>query len=168
MKNFSFQEILREKMQDQNVATADSTPRIRDEKIQTEILWNSFFNVPFKPAGKYPQSPRKNKQPSTPLSVVQPVAQAVLPTITEPVENWIFKSSLDEDGKSKWNLFETTIGVRFEEKITAAAARSAFRKYIKKVHPDLTREKSQLNFSTLVKIKDEFIRALDKQNVKTS
>lgn len=158
MKEVSFNEILREKMQEKTPATEPLvTPQ---SKITFEFSEPLFFISPekikTKPLKSYPQSSKKLKIPPP---EVAPVVVAPPPP---PPEKWILKVELDADGQSKWNLFEKTIGMVFGDKITKPAARSAFRKFIKGIHPDLNDDKKTYNFATLVKIRDEFMKVLDK------
>ena len=106
---------------------------------------------------KYPRSRRTVKSEAFDPKTKPPIVEAKV-----EIERYILKSSLDPDGISKWNLFEKTLSQNFGEKLGPRQARSAFRKFIKTIHPDQTGEKSSHNFSTLVKIKDELIAALEK------
>jgi hypothetical protein len=152
----SFHEILKKKMDSSNLT--DEVSSAPSASYFVSDLQIPFINIPPTPVRKsmnsaYPITHRKNTQKAEPI----PVAPPEIPEIP-----WIFKEKLDEDSQAKWNLFEKTIGIGFDGKITISVARSAFRKFLKSVHPDLTKEKSQLNFALLVKVKDEFIAALKK------
>jgi hypothetical protein len=167
MKNESFYDILVKKIQTDSVTSPSpqSHPSIRslnEEKIATDILWSSLFTETIQAKLKVTRPKTKKRSVETTF-IDRQVKNQNEENKPAPVviERWVTKSSLDEDGISKWNLFEKTVGLSLGEKTHPAMARSVFRQFLKKVHPDLSGEKATHNFSTLVKIKDEFICVLD-------
>lgn len=153
MKKQSFHEILIEKM---------GPPPIEDTTVAAPNFeffdhMTPLFHVQVNPVKKsadkaYPTAPTKKKLP------VQEK-----PAVVVPQEIAVAKSSLTDEEKSVWNLFEKTIGKTFELQITRSQAVRAFRVFAKLHHPDVAQKSSNVNFAYVVKIKNEMLMLLDKK-----
>ncbi len=81
----------------------------------------------------------------------------------EKIEFQVAKDRLDEISLSKWNRFESMVGQNFGATLTKSQALSAFRTFIKTVHPDLSGGVSTGvtgDFASFVKVKNEMIQVL--------
>lgn len=104
-----------------------------------------------------PPPPKRKPQPS----VHHEVTKTATAGPVKPQEKQIEKSQLNEEALAKWNLFEKTFSVSLGEQTTKSFVMASFRRFLKTHHPDLNGQASAAhNFSTLVKIKDEFIKAI--------
>jgi len=152
MKNASFHDLLLEKMRDlESKPQGPAAASLDYEKFQAQSA-SSTVDLP----------PRFFRAPIQKRKIV-PEPAAFKPVAPPPPPERVYeKSALDEEAVMKWNLFEKTFAVSLGERTTLSFALKGFRGYLKANHPDLTGKNSKLNFSTLVKIKDEFVTAVKK------
>ena len=149
MKNASFHDLLLEKLRALNSAPAVPQRVSLDfEKWQAAAPFAALDLPP-----RFFRAPVKKKNAPAPVPPATP---------PPPPERVYEKSALDEEAVKKWNLFEKTFAVNLGERTTLSFALKGFRGFLKANHPDLTGKNSKLNFSTLVKIKDEFVTAVKK------
>ena len=163
MKTESFHDILMEKMEkilEPEVSPLDNPQETRSEEILLPFFTAPLINPPRLNASLKAYPLQKKKVDLVPPTVlVTPVKRS------EPV---ILKSDLSEEARMKWFLFERMVSQEFPTEITRSQAMGAFRKFLKKNHPDLAEKKADFNFATFVKIKNEFIAILEKNDPRES
>ncbi|MBY0317056.1 MAG: hypothetical protein K2Q26_16170 [Bdellovibrionales bacterium] len=163
MKVESFQDILREKME--NILEPEARSSENHQETLSEEILLPFFTAPLINPPRLNASLKAYPLQKKKTEVATPVAAVPSVKTSEPV---ILKSDLSEDGKMKWFLFERMVGQDFPTEITRSRAMGAFRKFLKQNHPDLAQKKSDFNFATFVKIKNEFIAILEQQDPRRS
>jgi hypothetical protein len=160
MKTQSFHDILLEKLSAPKEVEAevipDSSSRLDLPLADFSPFFKVFVNVsPQNGVKAYPRSALKVEVPlpRQPIDIPVPVDQKLV---------FVEKENLSEEEQQVWGLFEKMVGQNFHGKMNRSIAMKAFRTFIKKIHPDTAQKKSDHNFATLIKIKNELISVIEK------
>lgn len=156
--NETFFEILKKKMQ----SSSNGSPQSQTTNVVDNIEIPFIFCAPIFVTPHHLCSYEKFKVKKEKPVLSQP------PKPTEAIPFIILKSSLNDEEKSKWNLFEKMIGESLGEQVYRTQVTSAFRTFVKKIHPDLSEDNKKYNFATFVKIKNEFIQILEQKTKASS
>lgn len=88
-------------------------------------------------------------------------AKSTAETPKKFMENRVKKIQLDEVSLGKWHLFEKIVGQNFGDDLSKREVLSAFRSFLKRVHPDLGAKSQSIDFAFLVKAKDELLAVIE-------
>lgn len=161
MKKQSFHEILEEKMNHKRAETLNNT-------TSYEVLdsISPLFKIQFTPAKKVSATVYPMRTPKKPVVEIPQQETTPPSSVTTPQEPeiWIYKTQLSDEERSAWNLFETTMGQSFAEKVSRKQVMSAFRAFAKKNHPDVATSKTTYNFAFIIKVKNEMLAVIKKHN----
>ncbi len=148
MKTVSFHDILLKKIE--ALEAPRPTPPAQPIRFESNLEF-TIFDLPQR---VFKTPPPKVQKAKAPPKATKP------PTPPPPPETVYLKKSLNDVEQSQWNLFEKVFETQLGEQTTKSQVMKSFRRFLKKNHPDLNHKTTQHNFATLVKIKDELIRAL--------
>lgn len=164
MADTSFHSVLLKKIAELYVEKASAAPSFESSSVQFAFPPEATFTTFAKPTVA-PKAPPRRAYPAASTAAATAPAKAATPIVPAPILI-VEKAKLDETAKAKWNLFEATFKTSLGIQTQRSTVLKAFRTHIKAIHPDLAKNgsthNSAVNFAHLVKVKDEFVLAIEK------
>ena len=165
MRERSFHDILLKKIQQQEV-------RPKSPTFETRIFVAEAVTIPLTPSLSLSLEQKIKQTFSVASKYARKISETPRPTYAlvpvKPQEHWVLKKDLTPETQKQWQLFEEMVGLSLGEKTTSAIVRSAFRQFIKRIHPDLNKDAVKYNFSQLVKARDHFLKVLELNKIETA
>lgn len=158
MKQESFREILLKKMS----IKEEPTPEARID-LEAFASIPPLFQIRVEPIKKdLFKKYYKTKGPQTPIDTPVKPPHPEIPHFKMREEFVLTKQNLLSEDLSVWNLFEKIMGLESCEHMSRSSIMKAFRLYAKSHHPDVATSTTSLDFSYIVRVKNDMIRVFEK------